>query len=269
MSRVIVLMRHGERMDRYMEAKEENWILTAARPQDPTLSPNAQEQVISVAQQMQQSLSSEGITADDILVISSPLIRTVQTAEIVSQVLNVKGKICLEPAIIEEYSWMRGYNDGEPKTCFPIFLPPQELYDTYSQNIDLSYNPYFVPTFIPDCNQRNGIRECHPALTDEQHSKVLVRYRCRDFIQNYVMNPSSTISRYRAIVVIGHGATNTGCVIGLQEHLPEEDKFNISTIANTGAWSLFLERESWKSIHRGWTNTAIPGTADHANDRAH
>ena len=269
MSRVIALMRHGERLDRYMESREENWIIAATRPQDPVLSPNAHEQVTAVAQHLQQSLASEGIENSDIVIISSPLIRTVQTAEIVSQVLDVKGKICLEPAIIEEYSWMRGYDVGEPKTCFPIFLSPQELYDTYSQNIDLSYDPYFTPTFIPDSNQRNGVRECNPALPDEQQSKVLVRYRCRDFIQNFVMNPSSKISKYRAVVVIGHGATNTGCVIGLQEHLPAEDKFNICTIANTGAWSVFLERENWKSIHPGWNNSYVPGTVDNANDRPH
>ena len=36
----LILMRHAEREDRALEKEGKDWISTAARPQDPLLSPN-------------------------------------------------------------------------------------------------------------------------------------------------------------------------------------------------------------------------------------
>ena len=53
MKRIIVL-RHGERMDRYVESLGGDWLSTAARPQDPTLSMNGENQIKEVGKNIKK-----------------------------------------------------------------------------------------------------------------------------------------------------------------------------------------------------------------------
>ena len=111
----IFVMRHAEREDRYQESIGNNWINTAERPQDPPLSMEGIEQVHAVGKQMLIELNKlGGITYNDnnkcnVLILSSPMIRTLMTADIIANELNLNHKcICIEPLLVEGYHYMRG-----------------------------------------------------------------------------------------------------------------------------------------------------------------
>ena len=52
----------------------------------------------------------------NVCIISSPMIRTIMTSDIIAKMLGISHKcILVEPYLIEGYQYMRGYNDGEPR----------------------------------------------------------------------------------------------------------------------------------------------------------
>lgn len=241
--RVVAVMRHGQRED-YVNTK---WGVTARRPQDPNLSEEGKAEIRLVAEDLLQELVSEGIDTNEVIIMASPLIRTVQTAEIIAQTLNIPGKICLEPCIIEESAYIGvgyGYYPTK-KVPFPIFISPEELSQTY-HNINLEYAPFYTPIFFKDDSNLNGIQEMDREGSDERDSQVLIQRRCGNFIDNYVLNPASFLGQYRAIIIIGHGSSVAACAQRLTNESSKWDG------PETGSWSLFLERLHWQSKQNGW-----------------
>jgi len=241
--RVIAIMRHGQRED-YVNT---TWGITAPRPQDPSLSEKGKEEIRLVAEDILQELEQEGIHTNEVVILASPLVRTVQSAEIVAETLKIPGSICLEPCIIEESSYIGvGYGHfSANKVPFPIFLSPKELSQTYG-NINQSYVPFYVPIFYQDDSNLNGIQEMDPQGSDERDSDVLIQRRCQNFIDNYVLNPASVLGKYRAIIIIGHGSSVSACA----QHLTQESQW--VGCPPTGSWSLFLERLGWRSKQNEW-----------------
>ena len=78
---IIYLMRHAEREDRATEVAGKNWISTAPRPQDPTLSSYGFEQARNVGKQLKNSRITK--------ILCSPMIRCVQTANEVASELGL------------------------------------------------------------------------------------------------------------------------------------------------------------------------------------
>lgn len=81
MTQTVWIARHGNRIDFVNPA----WFNTAERPYDPHLSEDGEVQ----AQQLANRLVGEGITQ----IFASPFLRTVQTAHIVAQTLDLSLKL--------------------------------------------------------------------------------------------------------------------------------------------------------------------------------
>jgi broad specificity phosphatase PhoE len=125
MGKVIWLVRHGNRQD----FVEPNWCETAARPFDPSLS----EDGIVQAQELAKRLSKEKISC----IFSSPFLRTVETANYISDVLSLPIK--LEWGLSE---WLNP--DWFP--AFPEVLPTHTLSKLFPK-IDLEYASCVTPLY--------------------------------------------------------------------------------------------------------------------------
>ena len=96
MTDVVWLLRHGNRAD----FVDSTWRERAELPDDPPLSSDGVEQ----AKRAAHRLSSEGITR----IYASPFLRTIQTAHLVAEVLELP--VLVEPGLGEHLSpaWFRG-----------------------------------------------------------------------------------------------------------------------------------------------------------------
>jgi broad specificity phosphatase PhoE len=220
----IILMRHAERLDRAMEEKGEDWISTASRPQDTPLSDYGVLQAKEVGKQLQQYKVSK--------IYTSPLIRTVQTADLVADVLEL-GDSCIhiEHGLVEEAKSFRGKKVGEPKPSWnPLILPLSELIN-YSSRINCECTESIVTvTHEYDETLPNTVREVHETLTDLDD---VTHDRCRKFINHL---QQSNFNDY--ILCVGHGASTSGCIRALQKDLSEE--LHIKGSRNVSSWALFV-----------------------------
>jgi len=113
-------MRHAERMDRATEAQGKDWITTAPRPHDPTLSPLGVKQARAVGREFKEL----GLNISRIY--CSPLIRCVMTADLVAGELGLgANSICVEEGLVEEAKSFRGYRSKNepPPNWHPLLLP--------------------------------------------------------------------------------------------------------------------------------------------------
>jgi hypothetical protein len=165
----IILLRHAERLDRSLESKGEDWISTATRPQDSPISPFGVRQAKETGVYFKQKLSISRV-------ISSPMIRTVQTSDIICGELGLGvGTICIEQGLVEEAKSFRGKTSDEPKPNWdPIMLSPEQLTE-FSDKIDCSYRTMVPVHHELDTSLPNSVREMHPSLTDE-HDITRDRY---------------------------------------------------------------------------------------------
>lgn len=125
MAHTVWLTRHGNRED----FVDPEWVETAARPHDPGLSPDG----VGQADRLAERLETEGISH----IFASPFLRTVHTAAVVAEVLDLP--VYLEPGLGE---WMNpDWFSGIPDT-----LGREELAARYPR-IDLRYSPLAHPEF--------------------------------------------------------------------------------------------------------------------------
>ena len=139
---VVVVARHGERMDYSMKDAGENWLATAAEPWNPPLTEIGKKQGKALGQHIQQLLSEKGLPPLG-HVYSSPLRRCRETAAAAIQGLEEENKadgaepdgrkVRVEPGLIESIneSWYRswslptsdgtwGFRERDPNTNQPI-----------------------------------------------------------------------------------------------------------------------------------------------------
>lgn len=204
----IVLMRHCERLDRAMEKREEDWISTAPRPQDPPLSEHGLYQAMVVGEQM------KGLGIEKILV--SPLIRTVQTAHVIADVLGLgSSSLHVEPGVIEEARSFRGKKIPEPPpTWDPLVLPLTDLVQ-YSDKINMDYCPLVSVTHVYDDEVLNKVRE---VAEDGTPTANIIVERSRKFLKELMKTD------FKILLIICHGATTKHCEAILQEGLSDELK---------------------------------------------
>lgn len=174
----IILIRHAERLDRYLESKGEDWISTALRPQDSPLSPFGIHQAKETGKYFKQKFSVTKI-------LSSPMIRTIQTADIICGEMDLgPDTIGVEYGLVEEAKSFRGKTINEPKPNWnPIVLSSEQL-AAYSNKIDCCYQTLVPVHHEFDDTIENSVREVHHCLTDEHE---ITRDRCPYIINNYSM----------------------------------------------------------------------------------
>lgn len=167
MSTTLYLARHGNRLDFvYPE-----WFNTAKRKYDPPLSEDGKIQ----ARQLAQRLKSEKIDQ----IIASPFLRTIETAHIIAESLDLSVK--LEAGLGEWHNpdWM----SYPPETH-----PRKELENTYAR-IDWAYSSQIFPVY------------------PENESQVLTRMKN---IGQLLVNSHSG-----RLLLVGHSITILGIIQGL------------------------------------------------------
>lgn len=105
----LCLARHGARQDYDSLSAGENWVVSAERPWDPPLSARGMQQGARLGRGVAARVDALGQPPVR-LVVTSPLLRCVQTAAAAASELGVS-EICIEPALAEglSESWFRSW----------------------------------------------------------------------------------------------------------------------------------------------------------------
>lgn len=236
-------MRHAEREDRAFEKEGKDWISTAARPQDPMLSPKGRLQCLSVGQQ----LASAGITK----ILCSPMIRTVISADLIAEQLGFGAKsVCIEKGLVEEAKSFRGKKPPEPRPNWdPLIMPPESMVQ-FSDRLDLDYVPLLDVQHEMDESVPNTVREKHATLTDRDE---VTRARVRDIIKRIIHAP---FLDGETVLVVAHGATVLAASRMLEEELPEDLKIKgeraVSCFAQYVPVDAAKPDGPWRSLHPEW-----------------
>lgn len=117
---VVVVVRHGERLDYVMRDAGDNWIPTTDRPWDPPLTSNGKEQAKALGKELPKILSDLKLPSSKIdAVYSSPFYRCRQTAAGIisgeaegSEIIReAKKKVCVEIGLSESINqnWYRSW----------------------------------------------------------------------------------------------------------------------------------------------------------------
>uniref|UniRef100_A0A7S4FPB8 Uncharacterized protein n=1 Tax=Eutreptiella gymnastica TaxID=73025 RepID=A0A7S4FPB8_9EUGL len=224
-SGTLFIARHCERLDRRLEAEGKTWLGNAARPHDSPLSEVGKSQ----ARQLAAALKDRGVTR----IISSPLIRCMQTSEIVAEELGLEvGSVYAEEGLCEEAPSLR-----DPKP--PYFLRPHDLRGLCSR-VNLEYKSvrpvehrYDEGAVIRDLKRKpkqyrpgadrefHSVRELHdtiPKVDTSQEEGVVDRlseitaHRCGVAIDRVLAD--SRHSGHR-LLLVGHGASTKWVVAHL------------------------------------------------------
>lgn len=173
MPQTVWIARHGNRLD----FVNPEWFNTAERPYDPPLSDDGVVQ----AKELGQRLAGEGIRH----IFASPFLRTVQTASIVADILDLP--IFLESGLSEwlNPAWMK----TEPER-----LPVEALQEDFPR-IDLTYTSRVIARY-PETNEKVLDRTAQT-----------VQRLTSDFSEDFLM--------------VGHGASVVGTARGLVGGNPE------------------------------------------------
>eukprot|EP00930_Biecheleria_cincta_P042265 TRINITY_DN29075_c0_g1_i1.p1 TRINITY_DN29075_c0_g1~~TRINITY_DN29075_c0_g1_i1.p1 ORF type:complete len:365 (-),score=50.16 TRINITY_DN29075_c0_g1_i1:616-1662(-) len=132
----VVVLRHGERED-YMAQKAGRgleWVSKATRPWDPQLAPNGQDQAKAAAKRLKDELAIAGIR-QPIKIFTSPLVRCVETANIVADEFSIES-LHVEEGLVEAVCemWMRQW--ALPGSDSTWGGPPgASVKEAWSQNI--------------------------------------------------------------------------------------------------------------------------------------
>ena len=227
-SKAIFIMRHGERLDRYLESRGQDWISTAERPLDPPLSDHG----ILQAQEVGRQLKNCGIEK----IISSPLIRTVMTADIVAEILGFeKETICIEPGLVEEAKSFRGKDTSEPQPTWNPLILSYPLLMNISDKINPSYTPLLPVTHAYDTTLPNGVREIIDACVDRD---VVTVERCAKLARLLLANMADC----NRILLVTHGAVANHLSRALQGSI--DPSMQIGGARTVSSWAKFIPVDS-------------------------
>lgn len=280
MVKSIILMRHAEREDRAQELKGIDWISTAPRPQDPVLSEGGLDCFglcvltcleikssfllfgtlgIQQAKNAGEQMKNWGITK----ILSSPMIRTVQTSDIVAEQIGLgENSICVEMGLVEEAKSFRGKTADEPRPNWnPLILPPSEL-AAYSRRLNLDYKTILDVQHVRDESALNTVREVHDTLKDRDE---VTRNRCRTALSRFLAEESLADD---VVLCVGHGATVKSFALVLEAGLPEEHKCQgertVSCFAEFRPVDPANPSGPWRSVLPEWSTGDITRTAAEA-----
>lgn len=110
---VVIVARHGERLDYVMRDRGENWIASADRPWDPPLSDHGMEQARKLGKQIELEIRNLQLPPLG-SICSSPFLRCRQTAASALSAMDGRGdrKIRVEHGLAESIneSWYRSWS---------------------------------------------------------------------------------------------------------------------------------------------------------------
>jgi len=170
----IFVVRHGDRWD----YQHPEWKETADRVGDPSLSTLGHDQARQVGQFLDHALVKDDIHADQITLLSSPFLRTVQTSnEILAAMKHTKGnvvdtvKIKPEYCVFELDMWGGDYHSS---------LPDMDERRCYFPRLEDDYETMFVPSLPED--QEQFFSRCDEAMKhiseafpcDEEKNRVII-----------------------------------------------------------------------------------------------
>jgi broad specificity phosphatase PhoE len=234
-SKAIFIMRHGERLDRSLESKGLDWISTAERPHDPPLSDHG----ILQAQEVGRQLKSCGI----VKIISSPMIRTVMTANVLAEVLGLGSEsICIEPGLVEEAKSFRGKDSSEPPPTWNPLILSSPLLFRFSDKINTSYIPILPVSHTFDATLPNGVREIFDEFTDRD---VVTAQRCARLVRLLLAN----IDECHRVLLVTHGAVANHLSRALQGDI--DPSLRISGSRTVSSWAEFVPVDA-RSLEGNW-----------------
>ena len=203
MSVNVLLARHGNRLDFVYP----DWFNTAIKRYDPPLSEDGKIQ----AQELAQRLTTEKIDH----LIASPFLRTIQTAHIVAETLDLTIK--LEAGLSE-------WHNSDWMSEAPQIHSPSELELLYSR-IDWSYRSQILPQY------------------PETEQEVLQRMKltAETITQQFSGN----------VLLIGHGISVVGIAQGL---LNSQEEIKASLCSLTKLVKNKIEQNDWQLILNGETS---------------
>ena len=175
LTQTIYIIRHGDRWD----YAHRDWKETAERVGDPSLSTLGHEQAREVGKHLDDEFFNEDVHADQITVLSSPFLRTVQTTnEMLAQIKKTEGNVADTVKIKPEYSVFEFdlRNHG-----FHNSLPDMDERKCYFPRLDESYETAFEPSLPEDRKQffsrcdkaMKRISDTYP-LEDEKNRVVII-----------------------------------------------------------------------------------------------
>lgn len=163
------IARHGNRQD----FVDPDWMKTAPRPYDPGLSPDG----VGQARRLAERLQPENIG----VIVSSPFLRTVETANQVADLLDLP--IFVEPGLSE---WL----NPEWFPHHPATLSMGELHARFPR-VDLGYSPHGFPSY--------------PETEDEAMRRAA---EAAHAVVKTFADP---------VLFVGHGVSVAGVTVGLDE----------------------------------------------------
>lgn len=176
----------------------------------PELSDYGRLQIGEVTETL-KGLEAQGIKVDKI--ISSPLIRCVQTSDIVADALGVED-ISIEYGVMEEAKSFRGHPPNEPAPVWtPLVLSRGEL-SSYSNRLNDKYQSMVLKHEEDFSCTKNGVREVH--LEDETNKDPVqvTSARCRLVINHIEKLFSHDVN---CILIVSHYAIVKGIAAYLHE----------------------------------------------------
>ena len=194
MTKQILIIRHGNRLD----FVHPEWFTIARKRYDPPLSKDGKEQI----QHLANNMTNEKIDH----IFASPFLRTIQTAHIITQTLNLPIK--LEAGLGEWHNpdWM---------TNSPQIHSQQELESEYT-SIDWNYTSQITPQY-PETNE--------------------------DVLHRIKLITENLIGKYQGnILIVGHSITVTGTI----QALVKEDCSNINKDLGALNRLIQNEQGSWQ-----------------------
>ena len=186
------------------------------RLRSPELSDYGRLQIEEVVETLKQIEINEGVKIDRI--ISSPLIRCVQTADLVAEGLNVN-MISVEYGLMEEAKSFRGHPPNEPAPVWdPLVLPVEQL-KAYSDRLGRGEDKYRTMTVNHtqdySCT-KNGVREVHQIDPLIQDPVQVTATRCLKLIEHLEreIEEDPTINN---VLLVSHYAIVKGIAAQLHE----------------------------------------------------
>lgn len=189
-------------------------------------------------------------------ILSSPMIRTVQTSDVIAEALGFgENSIGVELGLVEEAKSFRGKTSTEPRPNWnPLVLPVSEL-TKYSSRIDVNYTTLLEVTHYRDEEAPNTVREYTETAADRDE---VTRDRCKRFLYKLLETPDFDD---QVVLCVGHGATTKAISNLFQVALPTEDHIqgerNVSCFAEFRPVDPTAPYGPWKSVTGHWSSGNI------------
>ena len=196
-------------------------------------------------------------------ILSSPMIRTVMTSDIVAQKIGLGEKsVCVEMGLVEEAKSFRGKTAAEKLPNWnPLVLPTSEL-AKYSTRLNLDYQSLMDVKHVRDESALNTVVEVHETLTNKDE---VTKDRCRTALTKILSDESLADE---VVLCVAHGATVKAMSIILESGLPDSEKIagerTVSCFAQFRPVDAANPTGPWRSVLAEWSTGDLAHTGTEA-----